>query len=129
MVRVGCSRRTFNFAVQAAPTASSDRVCSKQPKACMSAEYESRPLSMKKARVCTKRKVCSDVQFLKGKGGPTKDDICADHLKCKGIGTEYEVTKPTATSDRACKAVTKCKDKAEKEKTKPTKTTDRVRFL
>jgi len=110
----------------AAPTATSDRVCS--PLTTCSwwsiSQYETVAPTATSDRVCSALTTCSSSQYESVAPTATSDRVCSALTTCSS--SEYESTAPTATSDRVCSIITPPCSSSEYESVALTATNDRV---
>ena len=109
----------------AAPTATSDRICSACT-TCSGNEYVTLACSDGNGtnnRQCAPVTACSASEYQTAAPTATTDRACATLRAC--TSSEYETVAPTATSDRQCAPVTLCSG-SEYELAAPTATSDRV---
>lgn len=88
----------------AAPTATSDRVCSAVSGNCPGGQYQSAPASMTADRRCTALSPRCDraTQWQAAAPTTTSDRSCRMLTECQAAQGEFEARAPTATSDRTC---------------------------
>ena len=107
----------------AAPTATTDRVCTVLTQ-CTAQQYQSTAPTATSNRVCTPDTVCGNTQYQSAAPTATSDRSCAPISTC--TSSQYETAAPTATSDRQCHALTVCDPSFQYESKAATSTTDRT---
>ena len=95
-----------------AATETSDRECTPQP-ICSEAQYERIAPTLTMARSCSNLTVCSDDEYQTAAPTLTINRVCADLSACTanadGTGS-YEARAATADTDRLCRSLTRCTD-------------------
>ena len=88
-------------------------------------EFETTALTSATNRICSTTALCQDGQYELNRPTPTTDRICQDFKICNKT-LEYEILAPTNITNRICNTIKDCEQLTEFEATGPTNISDRV---